>query len=157
MFNWLPGGPREAWGMAGHGQPPRSAICCYISPLTFKMLFDPRMLSLIFHNDPELHKFCAIVSAKWTLIYDAQQKTIILTPDWLEMGVCGGNRYTEYYATTLPVPTLYTARHWYVHCAQSEEWLREWKIRMIQLRQGLASMYFVLDRFITFFVNMIKQ
>ena len=55
-----------------------AAEVCYLllyKSTTFKMLFDPRMLSLIFHNDPELQQFGAIVSAKSTLIDDANQKT----------------------------------------------------------------------------------
>lgn len=63
-----------------------AAEVCYLllyKSTTFKMLFDPRMLSLIFHNDPELQQFGAIVSAKSTLIDDANQKTV----SFLEMGV----------------------------------------------------------------------
>ena len=120
---WLTTGPREACGKAGHGLPEVCYLLLYKST-TFKMLFDPRMLSLIFHNDPELQQLCAIVSAKWTiwtLIDDAKQKTVpSLNGDGC---VCVGEQVQN---TTLirwsppTAPALYTlVTRKSVHCALS--------------------------------------
>lgn len=118
-------GPREACGKAGHGLPEVCYLLLY-KFTTFKMLFDPRMLSLIFHNDPELQQLCAIVSAKRTFIDDAKQKTV----SWLTGDGCVGNRYRilRRYADPHPQPLLCT--HWSqeslytVHCLARQRGIR---------------------------------